>query len=647
MMTKRLDAHQATIDEFIEQNASRAKKLSAVPFLEEEFRRSIEACGAGNMLIRLNAALASTGGRIQIIFVEKKGDLPALDEKPVWGHAGKYVTVFALEGEKDTKQGRRMIAARLFHEIRARSTAAKILFEKEYGKHKPTAPEEIAAFTASLRKSFEKTNLKIRREIEQHGRIITPALRGEFASLAFASHLQTIARDYAMIDEPRFDGPLKGKRKTGTSKWDLLEHLREGLNGLSEQTIAGLRKEGRLGARRNMLVESGLGVAAAIDGKFLASELDRFLQLRQPAPAVPAAPSRPFLYTLKPGRHLIAHMADDFDFIVKMPKSGKTLDFVSRNWLGRGYKLAGERLGGLAVPTMVIDAMDGSKKPFSYLVEKSGARKTDLAIIQKKVVPVFERLKYLAKEKRVSEAEDLIDKYKEFVVAMFRRGVMDFDFTYPYGNCGVDPETGNIYLFDFGELDGNSGSVEMFLEQLGVTNKYFYDDLKQYTNDEIAAYYGISPLQMKDFFTESGESLFGVDLKPGEEGRIRMSFSYSEEQIRRIFMSHTLNETPDDDVISGRGDLAKTAPAKKPARRPGDPYYFAHPDSAPEPDPDREIIPSPNNQPLRAPRPEPPRQSGEEAQEKVRVAREEAAGQDTEAAQNESAVEAQNPNAIP
>ncbi|MFA4982124.1 MAG: HEAT repeat domain-containing protein [Candidatus Omnitrophota bacterium] len=642
-MQRRYDLHNdASIDPLIKSHIDSIYSLTGRidPIHEfaaerETIRRALEEAlvnsGAEGLLHRLenetsvfNKATGKIeiGAQIQLLILKNNEKFSVFEGKEVRGHASnKYLTIFVRENELSDINA---IVGKIFHEIRARS-------------HRPD--QEL--------KEFEKVNRRIELEVKKNGRILDPALRNEFVRLAFPVDLDIMHRDYTTTDERSFDGSLKGKKKTGVSKWDLLERFRDGLTTLSEPAIARLREERSLGARRSILVASGLGVAAAIDGKFLASELDRFLQLRQPAPAVPAAPSRPFLYTLKPGRHLIAHMADDFDFIVKMPKSGKTLDFVSRNWLGRGYKLAGERLGGPAVPTMVIDAMDGSKKPFSYLVEKSGARKTDLAIIQKKVVPVFERLKYLAKEKRVSEAEDLIDKYKEFVVAMFRRGVMDFDFTYPYGNCGVDPETGNIYLFDFGELDGNSGNVEMFLEQLGVTNKYFYDDLKQYTNDEIAAYYGISPLQMKDFFTESGESLFGVDLKPGEEGRIRMSFSYSEEQIRRIFMSHTLNETPDDDVISGRGDLAKTAPAKKPARRPGDPYYFAHPDSAPEPDPDREIIPSPNNQPLRAPRPEPPRQSGEEAQEKVRVAREEAAGQDTEAAQNESAVEAQNPNAIP
>ncbi|MDO8525353.1 MAG: hypothetical protein Q7S07_02575, partial [Candidatus Omnitrophota bacterium] len=163
----------------------------------------IDACGAGDMLGRLKSKLASAGGRIQVIFFKNERELEKLwrlTGQKVWGHAGTYVTAFALESERDSPKGRSRIIARLFHEIRARSTAAKDQFEKEYKRNRPATPEEISAFTKSLRERFEKTNLQMQNEVEERGRIITGSLRREFASLTFAKHPQTMNRDYAMAE---------------------------------------------------------------------------------------------------------------------------------------------------------------------------------------------------------------------------------------------------------------------------------------------------------------------------------------------------------------------------------------------------------------------------------------------------------------
>ena len=145
-MEDRLASHQDSIDEFIKQRANTAKNLSAIPYLEEEFTQCINACGANNMLTRLKTTLASAGGKIQIIFVKSGDELPVFDGEIAWGHAGAYVTVFALESEKDSKEGRQKIIGRLFHEIRARSTRAKKLFDEGLKTENPAALEEISAF---------------------------------------------------------------------------------------------------------------------------------------------------------------------------------------------------------------------------------------------------------------------------------------------------------------------------------------------------------------------------------------------------------------------------------------------------------------------------------------------------------------------
>lgn len=355
-------------------------------------------------------------------------------------------------------------------------------------------------------------------------------------------HLNVAAQDSSQ----RFDASEKGKRKTGASKWELLEQFRRKLKDLPEEVVSRLRQTNDLGEQRKILVGSGLSVTNAIDGKFLIRELNVFLQQRQAVEPVADSHKRHILRYAGDGRQLITYGRNSFDFIVKMPKDFKDpekLNVILNGWINKGYKVAGERLNGLAVPTMVINALDGSSKPFRYLLEKRGAQETSLAIIQKRVVPVYERLKALVKERKVSEAKDLIDKYKDFTLAMFKRGVMDFDFTYPYYNCGIDLETGKIYVYDFGDLISDESAIGVFLENMGITDKYFMDDLINITGqrssvgEELARYYELFPVM---FDTESGESLFGVDLKSGNMDNFRMSFPYTEAEIRHIFMNHSV-----------------------------------------------------------------------------------------------------------
>ena len=389
----------------------------------------------------------------------------------------------------------------------------------------------------------------------------------------------------------RFNPSVKGTKRTGVSKWVLLAQFRQELRGLPEESIARLREATALGEKRKILIESGLDVAGNIDGKFLMQELDVFLQQGSlPAPTKVSS-RRHILRYAGTGRKLIAYLGDDFDYIVKMAISSDKIDDVLRFWIGKGNALAKERLNGLAVPTMIIDATDGLKKPFSYILEKGGMKKADLAIVQKKVVPLIERMKYLVKEGKTSEAQDLVDKYKEFVISMFRRGVIDRDFTYPYNNCGVDLETGKILAFDFGDMVGSESDIGIFFENMGITNKYFYDDLKQQVSEKVAKYFAVFPLQVDDFFTESEECLFGVDINPKNIDKIRMTFPHSEEHIRNIFMNHKVRR------IGGTDPAASSIEKRNPTK----PGTFEIGGGSPmrADDPrfgygDREIIPAPN-----------------------------------------------------
>ena len=203
VMEKRLGAHQDPIDEFIKQHANKAKNLSAIPHLGEEFISLINACNANNMLARIKTTLASTGGQIQVIFVKSEDELPIFEGKKVWGHTGTYVTAFALESEKGTQEGRRKIIGRLFHEIRARSKRAKELFDEEFVEQKPSTPEQIDAFIKSLQDRFENDNLEIQRNIEQGMPIENPLLAREFVDLTFAKHPDVMNRDFVMTKKKK------------------------------------------------------------------------------------------------------------------------------------------------------------------------------------------------------------------------------------------------------------------------------------------------------------------------------------------------------------------------------------------------------------------------------------------------------------
>jgi len=233
--------HQTDIDEIIERygKANEAKILPEVKYysygleqnFQDYFENAIEACGAENMLTRLYFALleekegGSHGrGAIQIIFVDSEDDLPEFKETPnskpkkVWGHAGRYVTVFALRDEQNTEEGRRRILGRLFHEIRARSRRAKELLEGR----DPATREEVYA----LKEEFERDNLTIQTQVEETGTITDERLKKEFIHLGFDYHPAKELRDYTADQHlerrisyaPAYKAPSRAKRRKKTEE---------------------------------------------------------------------------------------------------------------------------------------------------------------------------------------------------------------------------------------------------------------------------------------------------------------------------------------------------------------------------------------------------------------------------------------------
>ncbi len=167
------------IDTVIQRCAERKQVFSLfdqdIRVLGAEFGDAIRMSGATGTLAGLKRVLESTGGDIQIAFVNSEAELPVYQGERVWGHAGTYVTAFALPSEMHTPEGRRKIIARLFHEIRARS-------------HKPEQPLD----------EFEITNVSIANDVMVNGCLMDPGLRAEFAGLTFPEELDIMERDYAI-----------------------------------------------------------------------------------------------------------------------------------------------------------------------------------------------------------------------------------------------------------------------------------------------------------------------------------------------------------------------------------------------------------------------------------------------------------------
>ncbi|HPM42797.1 MAG TPA: hypothetical protein PLV52_03105, partial [Candidatus Omnitrophota bacterium] len=203
-MERRLVSHQDTIDAFIESHAQNIRALSEIPGLQDEFNRCVASSDAAETIERLNAALSDARARIQVIVLQDESELPRLDDGTViWGHAGTYVTVFALAEEIGSWESNRSIVARLFHEIRARSTRSKQLFDMEMARTDLGTSLSPAEIADNLQERFEDGNLQIENEVERYGGIQNVFLRDEFVALTFERHPSPLNRDYATSTMPR------------------------------------------------------------------------------------------------------------------------------------------------------------------------------------------------------------------------------------------------------------------------------------------------------------------------------------------------------------------------------------------------------------------------------------------------------------
>ncbi|MFA6141681.1 MAG: 4-alpha-glucanotransferase [Candidatus Omnitrophota bacterium] len=323
------------------------------------------------------------------------------------------------------------------------------------------------------------------------------------------------------------------------SKWDQLDEFRRDLKSVDNGVIGKLRKStGNLGECRRTLMDLGIAFSSEVDGKFLIEEIKSLLETR-----VSTEVSQPVSNILRQwyeGKHLVSFIGVDpsFKYIVKTYPDQARRKIVIDKWLEEGWLVAQGKLNGLAVPTLVIAATKPGENEFKFFVEGIGTKKTDVAIIQKKVIPLKDIIMENIKTGRIDEAKGLIDRYKQLFIDIFRRGAVDVDYGDPLGNYGVDPETGHIYIFDFGELSSGVDTAYEFTDGIAYVNAYIEDTLRKEVSAAVADYYNGNPFTEKDFYNEKGTFLFGIDYNREKSDSYKVSFPYDEEEARELFYQY-------------------------------------------------------------------------------------------------------------
>ncbi|MBI3999104.1 MAG: hypothetical protein HY351_00670, partial [Candidatus Omnitrophica bacterium] len=330
-------------------------------------------------------------------------------------------------------------------------------------------------------------------------------------------------------------------------KWALFDKFEKALAGISGDVILKLRQANDIGARRQILLDHKIPHAAEIAGKFLNQAVENLLK-QQPAAKEVAAVNK-YLRWGGEGRYLVAYANDEFDYIMKTYHSDRMIGgapakkIVQVEWIEEGFQAAKQRLEGIAAPTLVIDATNGTTNEFAYLLDGVGQRKTDIAIIQNKITPLLEYLKTLVRAGKVEEAKRLIDEYKRTAILMFRRGVVDKDFGGTLANYGFDEKSGRVYVFDFGDLSTGYQPAYEFVDYIdGATNTYIERGLRSEVDDEVANYFQANPFKESDFYNQSGKLLFGVDFTDENATQFRMIFPFSEAEVREMFLNHSIKQ---------------------------------------------------------------------------------------------------------
>lgn len=340
------------------------------------------------------------------------------------------------------------------------------------------------------------------------------------------------------------------------SKWDIFERFIDRLNEVDPEILKESYLNNDVKQKRNILIEGGVKEARDVDTAYLLNGISRVFKSRE----IKIEEQRDILTDPLSyggvGRYLICYKDSNpaRGLVAKLPVSYDSLRFMNLYSLN-GAEIAIKRLGGgLAADSFVIDSRYG-EKPLVFYTEEGRRIVAEVAIVQEQLLPLVDHLKHLGRqgcsEEDIEQAYGYIDKFRELIISMYKRGVVDRDIYNIPGNYGIRLSDDSIALLDLGELTDSTSEAASFIENLQGYNDLIAESLEEIDgvilDPRISLYYQDNKLKKEHFF-DQGRDLFGSEYDPDSS---KIKFPYTSEEIRQYFRGDSLSIKPVPDLTRG------------------------------------------------------------------------------------------------
>ncbi|MBW2983487.1 hypothetical protein KY361_00045 [Candidatus Woesearchaeota archaeon] len=327
------------------------------------------------------------------------------------------------------------------------------------------------------------------------------------------------------------------------SKWDVFDRFVDQLNDVDFSALDGAENATSLKQKRKILSEAGIEEAGDVAGAYLVSAISKAYSARKKDEVKPERVSWTDLLSYGGvGRYLVCYKDESptNGLVVKIPNSYQALRYIELYALS-GAREAQKRLGnGLAAECMVFDGR-GSGKPFVFHTQEKGRLESEVAIVQKKVLPLVDYLKRVCRQgcrdEDVEEAIGYVRKLKALIISMYKQGAIDIDRFNILGNYGIRRRDNNLAIFDVGDLASSRSEARSLVNGLDHLNELLYESLQEIEkvsiDQRVSAFFERNPFTRKDFM-RGKRNLFGSEF---DRKKSKMEFPFSREQVYEMFVT--------------------------------------------------------------------------------------------------------------
>ncbi|MDD2680015.1 MAG: peptidoglycan DD-metalloendopeptidase family protein [Candidatus Omnitrophica bacterium] len=333
------------------------------------------------------------------------------------------------------------------------------------------------------------------------------------------------------------------RKSGGESKWAAFgrfkSSLQERLPVLPIAELKEILSISNVGELRKALQGKGIFDADVVESKFLLSAMEPFKELLGDVQESKTISSkRVELGWAGAGRHLYC-LKDTQGYVLKYPNS-ESFNYIDHYWLNPLKNIAMRILEGLAAPTVYFDSRKGEEDSLFFRVKSFGAMEEEVVIVQREIIPWLEYLKRLARKNNIAACQNTIDRYRQIIINIYKRGAVDTDRTGVLANYGIEKNGLRFFSFDFGDLSESINEASKFIRELNDINQIVLEQvgavnrrLREYVNKE----YDAKGLFIdRDFCDENDEDIFGRDLKGADDiEQFRLRFPLEKETIRDLF----------------------------------------------------------------------------------------------------------------